>query len=107
MTLTEPTDSQPVQQQRHPIRTSPTGISCSRVGQPVLAARRRHKPNRWPGDTDDEQLDESILVIVQQWTFDDAGWLKNGAAALAASAAAREHRDLARQAQDTDQDHEL
>ena len=73
--------------------------------------RRRHDPNRWPADTDDEQLDDddSTLVIVRQWSFDGAGWLTNGDAALAASAAARarEHRELARQAQDTDQDHQL
>ena len=71
--------------------------------------RRRHDTNRWPSDTDDEQLDESTLVIVRQWTFDGAGWLSNGDAALAASAAARarEHRDLAREAEDSNQDHEL
>ena len=70
--------------------------------------RRRHDPNRWPTDTDDDETDESTLVIVRQWTFDGAGWLTNGDAVLAASAAARgrEHRDLARQAQDTNQDHE-
>jgi hypothetical protein len=71
--------------------------------------RRRHDPTHWPVDTDDEELDESTLVIVRQWTFDGAGWLTNGDAALAASAAARarEHRDLARQAEDIRQDHEL
>ena len=52
--------------------------------------RRRHDPNRWPADTDDDELDDdTTLVIVRQWTFDGAGWLTNGDAALAASAAAR------------------
>ena len=71
--------------------------------------RRRHDPTRWAADTDDEELDESTLVIVRQWTFDGVGWLTHGDAALAASAAARarEHRDLARQAEDIHQDHEL
>ena len=71
--------------------------------------RRRHGPNRWPTDSDDDQDDDTTLVIVRQWTFDGAGWLTTGDAALAASAAARarEHHDLARQAEDIHQDHEL
>ena len=71
--------------------------------------RRSHDPNRWPANTEDDAQGESTLVIVRQWTLDGAGWLTNGDAALAASAAARarEHRDLAREAQDTDQDHQL
>ncbi len=71
--------------------------------------RHRHDPNLWPGDTEDDELDETTLVIVRQWTFDGAGWLTNGDAALAASAAARarEHRQLAGEANDSDQDHQL
>ena len=60
--------------------------------------RRRHDPNRWPAGTDDDDdLAETTLVIVRQWTFDGAGWLTHGDAALAASAAARarEHREIA------------
>jgi hypothetical protein len=69
--------------------------------------RRRQEPNRWLDETDDDQ-DETTLVIVRNWAFHGIGWLTAGDAALAASAAARarEHRDLAREAQDTDQDHD-
>jgi hypothetical protein len=69
--------------------------------------RRRHEPNRWPADGEADE-DETTLVIVRDWAFHGIGWLTAGDAALAASAAARarEHRELARQAQDTDQDHD-
>jgi hypothetical protein len=68
---------------------------------------RRHEPNRWPSDSDDEK-DETTLVIARDWAFHGIGWLTAGDAALAASAAARvrEHRECAREAQDADQDHD-
>ena len=70
--------------------------------------RRRHDPNRWPTDSDDD-LDETTLVITRAWSFEGAGWITSGDASLAASAAARarEHRHLTQQAPDTDQDQEL
>jgi hypothetical protein len=69
--------------------------------------RRRHELNCWPADQEDEQ-DETTLVIVRDWAFHGIGWLTAGDAALAASAAARarEHREYARDAQDTDHDHD-
>jgi hypothetical protein len=46
--------------------------------------RRRHEPNRWPADLDDDQ-DGSTLVIVRDGAFDGISWLTAGDAALAAA----------------------
>ena len=53
-------------------------------------------------DIDLEELEDSTLVVVRGWTFDGAGWLTSGDAALAASAAARARarREAARLADD-------
>jgi hypothetical protein len=71
--------------------------------------RRRHAPDRRP-DLEDQDLEETTLVVTGSWEFVGLGWLSSGDAALAASAAvrAREHRDLARDYRQTvtDQDHD-
>ncbi|GAA3630972.1 replication initiator [Microlunatus ginsengisoli] len=55
------------------------------------AWRQAHTPDRPPIDPDigADELEDSTLVVVRGWTFDGAGWLSSGDAALAASAAAR------------------
>ncbi len=55
------------------------------------AWREAHTPQRPPVDPgiDPDELEESTLVVVRGWSFDGAGWLTSGDAALAASAAAR------------------
>ena len=55
------------------------------------AWREAHTPRHPPlGDgIDPDELEPSTLVIVRGWSFDGAGWLTTGDAALAASAAAR------------------
>jgi hypothetical protein len=82
-------------------------ITLGRLRAERRTWRRRHEPNRWPADHDEDQ-DKTTLVIVRDWAFHGIGWLTAGDAALAASAAARarEHRELARDAQDADHDHD-
>ncbi len=67
--------------------------------------RQRHTPDRRP-DLDDQDLDDTTLVVVGDWQFVGLGWLTTGDAALAASAAARarEHRDVAREYRTTQHD---
>jgi hypothetical protein len=66
--------------------------------------RQRHTPTHRP-DLDDQDPDQTTLVVSGTWQFVGLGWLTTGDAALAASAAARarEHREHARSA---DQDHD-
>jgi hypothetical protein len=66
--------------------------------------RQRHSPTHRP-DLDDQDHDQTTLVVTGTWQFVGLGWLTIGDAALAASAAARarEHREHARSA---DQDHD-
>jgi hypothetical protein len=80
-------------------------ITLGRLRAERRSWRRRHEPNRWPTETNDDQ-DETTLVIVRDWAFHGIGWLTAGDAALAASAAARarEHHELARSAPDQDHD---
>jgi hypothetical protein len=80
-------------------------ITLGRLRAERRTWRRRHDPNHWPTDSEDDQ-DETTLVIVRDWAFHGIGWLTAGDAALAASAAARarEHRELARSAPDQDHD---
>jgi hypothetical protein len=82
-------------------------ITLGRLRAERRSWRRRHEPNRWPTDSKVEQ-DETTLVVVRDWAFHGVGWLTAGDATLAASAAARarEHREYAREAQDTYQDHD-
>ena len=72
--------------------------------------RQRHTPTHRPDLEDQDDLDETTLVVTGSWEFVGLGWLTTGDAALAASAAARarEHRDLARdhRTTHTDQDHD-
>ncbi|WP_369055616.1 replication initiator [Kineococcus terrestris] len=50
------------------------------------------------GSDSEEADDGTALVVLKRWSFEGVGWLTNGDAALAASAAARarEHREAAR-----------
>jgi hypothetical protein len=79
-------------------------VTLGRLRGERRAWRRRHgraagahEPRR-PGPDNELDEDDSTLVVLRQWTFDGVGWLTNGDAALAASAAARarEHREVAR-----------
>ena len=71
--------------------------------------RRCHAADRRP-DLEDQDLDETTLVVTGAWEFIGLGWLSTGDAALAASAAARarEHREAARDHPTTqpDDDHD-
>lgn len=82
-------------------------VTLGRIRAERRTWRRRHTPDRRP-DLDDEDLDETTLVVAGTWEFVGLGWLTTGDAALAASAAARarEHRDLARDHRTTHTDHE-
>ena len=69
--------------------------------------RQRHTATHRP-DLEDQDLEDSTLVVTGSWEFVGLGWLTTGDAALAASAAARarEHRDLARDHRTTHLDHD-
>ena len=81
-------------------------VTLGRLRAERRSWRRRHDANRWPAD-DADDLDDTTVVVTRRWSFDGAGWLTTGDAALAASAAARarEHREVARDRR-FDQDHD-
>ena len=87
-------------------------VTLGRLRAERRSWRRRHSPtHRQPTSSDQDDLDETTLVVAGPWQFVGLGWLTTGDAALAASAAARarEHRDLRPRSPTkiTDQDHDL
>jgi hypothetical protein len=82
-------------------------VTLGRLRAERRSWRRRHTADRRP-DLEDQDLEETTLLVTGSWEFVGLGWLTTGDAALAASAAARarEHRDHARDHRTTHTDHD-
>ena len=72
-------------------------VTLSRLRAERRTWRQRHTATHLP-DPEDQDDEDSTLVVTGSWEFVGLGWTTTGDAALAASAAARarEHRDAAR-----------
>lgn len=85
-------------------------VTLGRLRSERRAWRQRHTVTCRPDLDEDQDDEDSTLVVTGAWKFVGLGWLNTGDATLAASAAARarEHRALARDHRNTqsDQDHD-